>query len=68
MFSASTAFFARHQVSATTATALSPTGTTCFTPGIFSTAAGSKCLTLPPMIGQSRMAAFSKPGSCRSMP
>jgi hypothetical protein len=69
MGSASSAFLARHQVSATTATALSPTRTTFFTPGIFSTAlAASKPRSLPPNTGQALMAAFSMPGSFRSAP
>ena len=66
--SASAAFLARHQVVATTATAVSPTGTTCFTPGRPITAAASNLRSLPPTMGQSRMAAHSMPGSCRSMP
>jgi len=66
--SASSAVFACHQVSAITATALSPTGTTFFTPGRFAIAAALKLLTLPPNTGQSLIAAFSMPGSFRSMP
>ena len=66
--SASSAVLARHQVSATTATALSPTCTTFLTPGRLDTAAASKLLTLPPNTGQSLIAAFSMPGSFRSMP
>jgi hypothetical protein len=59
---------ARHQVSAITATALSPTGTTFFTPGRLLMAAALKPRTLPPNTGQALMAAFSMPGSCRSAP
>lgn len=66
--SASRAVLARHQVSATTATALSPTRTTFFTPGRFSMAAAFTDLTLPPNTGQSLMAAFSIPGNWRSAP
>ena len=43
-------------------------GTTFFTPGMPVTAASSKPRSLPPNTGQSRMAAFSIPGSLRSMP
>jgi hypothetical protein len=68
MGSASSAVLARHQVSATTATAVSPTLTTFFTPGRFSTSVASKLLSLPPNTGQSLMAAFSMPGSFKSMP
>ena len=68
MGSASSAVLARHQVSATTATALSPTFTTLRTPGRVAMAAASKLRTLPPKTGQSRMAAFSMPGSFRSAP
>src|ERR1700730_8320753 len=66
--SASRAVLACHQVSATTATAESPTGSTFFTPGIFSTLAASKLLTLPPNTGQSLIAALSIPGSLTSLP
>ena len=65
---ASRAVLARHQVSATTATALSPTLTTFFTPGRPATAAALKERTLPPKTGQSLMAAFSSPGMFRSAP
>ena len=65
---ASSALLARHQVSATTATALSPTRTTFFTPASFNVADASKLLTLPPKTGQSLIAAFSMPGSTRSLP
>jgi len=68
MGSASSAVLARHQVSATTATALSPTRSTFFTPGRFSIAAALKLLSLPPNTGQSLMAALSMPGSLRSAP
>ena len=47
-FSASSALLARHHVEATTATALSPTATTDFTPGIESTASASNEISLPP--------------------
>ncbi len=66
--SASSAVLACHQVSATTATALSPTCTTFFTPGRLATAAASKLFTLPPNTGQSLIAAFSMLGSFKSMP
>ena len=65
---ASRAVLARHQVSATTATALSPTRTTFFTPGRLSTAAASTLLILPPNTGQSLIAALSMPGNFRSVP
>jgi hypothetical protein len=67
---ASSAVLACHQVSATTASARSPTVTvsTFFTPGRLAMAAASKLLTLPPNTGQSLMAALSMPGSFRSMP
>ena len=68
MGKASSALFARHQVSATTATALSPTRSTFFTPGFDAMAAASKLFNLPPKTGQSLIAAFSKPGIFRSMP
>ena len=66
MGSASSAVLASHHVSATTATAESPTGTTCLTPGMLATLAASKLFTLPPKTGQSLMAALSIPGSLRS--
>ncbi len=66
--SASSAVFACHQVSATTATAESPTGTTFRTPFMPATFAASKLFTLPPNTGQSLIAAFSIPGSFRSNP
>lgn len=68
MGSASSAVLARHQLSATTATARSSTFTTFFTPGIFSTAAASKLTSVPPKTGQALIAAFSMPGSFRSAP
>ena len=68
MGSASSAVLACHQVSATTATAVSPTCTTFLTPGMFATLAASKLLTLPPNTGQSLIAALSMPGSLRSEP
>jgi hypothetical protein len=55
-------------VSATTATAESPTRTTFFTPGRFSTASASTRCTLPPNTGQSLIAALSIPGSLKSVP
>ena len=66
--SASRAVLACHQVSATTATALSSTATTARTPGILPTLAASKDLSLPVNTGQALMAALSMPGSCRSVP
>ena len=65
--SASSAVLACHQVSATTATAVSFTFTTFFTPGIFAIFASSKLTTLPPNTGASLMAALSMPGSFTSM-
>ena len=41
---------------------------TFFTPGLRAIAAASKLLSLPPNTGQSLIAAFSMPGSFRSMP
>ena len=62
--SASSAVLARHQVSATTATAVSPTCTHLASrPACPSTLAASKLFTLPPKTGQSLIAAFSMPGS-----
>src|SRR6266404_9839557 len=60
---ASSAVLACHQVSATTATALSPTFTTFLTPFMSVTLASSKLFTLPPNTGQSLIAAWSIPGS-----
>ena len=68
MGSASSAVLARHQVSATTATASSPTRTTFFTPRRLITAFASKLLSLPPNTGQALMVAFSRPGIFRSVP
>jgi len=68
IFTASSAVFACHQVSATTATALSPTATTLRMPGLPATAAASKPLSLPPATGQARIAALTMPGRTRSMP
>ena len=65
---ASTACLARYQVSATTATPLSPTLTTFLTPGIFIATLASNDSTVPPTTGQSRIAALSMPGSFKSMP
>ena len=64
---ASSAVLAFHQVSATTATAASPTWRTFFTPGIFSILAASKLFTLPPKTGLSLIAALSIPGCLTSM-
>src|SRR5437763_7260904 len=61
--SASSAVFACHQRSATTATALLPTFTTCLTPGMSCTLGASKLMSLPPNTGQSLIAAHSMPGS-----
>ena len=66
--SASSAVLACHQVSATTATPVSPTCTTFLTPGMPATLAASKLLTLPPKTGLSLIAALSMPGSFRSAP
>src|SRR5262247_4151380 len=68
MGSASSAVLASHHVAATTATAESPTCTTCLTPGMPLTLSASKLFTLPPNTGQSLMAAFNMPGSFRSAP
>ncbi len=65
---AATAVFAFQKLSATTATPVSPTGTTFLTPRIPSTLAASKLFTLPPATGQSRIAAVSMFGNVRSMP
>ena len=66
--SASSAVLACHQVSATTATAVSPTCTTFLTPFMPATLAASKLFTLPPKTGHSLIAALSMPGSLRSKP
>ena len=66
--SASSATFACHQVSATTATAVSPTCRTFFTPFMPATLAASKLFTLPPKTGHSLIVALSMPGSLRSAP
>ncbi len=68
MGSASSAVLACHQVSATTATAVSPTCTTLFTPFLAYALAASKLFTLPPKTGHSMIAALSIPGSFRSKP
>ena len=65
--SASSAFLACHQVSATTATALASTCTTFLTPFMPVTLAASKLFTLPPNTGQSLIAAHSIPGTVKSM-
>ena len=64
---ASSAVLACHQVSATTATAVSRTFMTFLTPGIFAALASSKLTTLEPNTGASLMAALSMPGSLMSM-
>ena len=66
--SASMAVLACQNVSAMTATALSSTGTTFFTPGMPATLAASKLFTLPPLTGQALMVAISMPGILMSMP
>ena len=65
---AASAVFAFQKLSATTATAVSPTGTTFLTPRIPSTFAASKLFTLPPKTGQSRIVAVSMLGNLRSIP
>ena len=65
--SASSAFFACHHVSATTATVVSLTRTARRTPGIAAIFASSKLTSLPPNTGQSLIAAFSMPGSLTSI-
>ena len=67
MGSASSAFLACHQVSATTATPVSLTFTTFFTPGIPAILLSSKLVTLPPNTGQSLIAAHSMSGSLTSI-
>ena len=64
---ASSAVFACHQVSATTATAVSFTLTTLRTPGRPAIFDSSKLFSLPPNTGQSLIAAHSMPGSLTSM-
>ena len=66
--SASSAVLACHHVSATTATAVSPTFNTWRTPGMFFTLSASKLCTLPPKTGHSLIVALSIPGSFRSAP
>src|SRR5262245_50815134 len=66
--SASSAVLAFHHVSAMTATALSSTATTFFTPRMDATLAASKLLTLAPNTGAALTAALSMPGSLTSMP
>ena len=65
--SASSAVLACHQVSAMTATAVSPTFTTFLTPCMPLTLAASKLFTLPPNTGQSLIAALSMPGILTSI-
>ena len=60
------AWLARHQLSATTATK-SSARTTCFTPRIFSAAAESTLFTLPPNTGHCAIEACSMPGSVTSV-
>src|SRR6266446_1561399 len=55
--SASSAVLACDQVSATTATPVSPTWSTCLTPGMPVTFAASKLLIVPPKTGQSLISA-----------
>ncbi len=55
----SSARFARHHESATIATALSPTFTIFLTPGMSGMPASSMLCTLPPKIGQARIAAYN---------
>ncbi|HZL99624.1 MAG TPA: hypothetical protein VFD43_05155, partial [Planctomycetota bacterium] len=59
--SASSAVFARHQVSATTATAVSFARTAPRTPRRVLIAESSKLTSLPPNTGQSLIAACSMP-------
>src|SRR5262249_35166921 len=66
--SASSAVFACHQRSATTASALSPTFTTCLTPGMPCTLAASKLVSMPPNTGGSLIAAHTMPGTLRPRP
>jgi hypothetical protein len=54
-------------LSATTATALSPTATTVRTPGFDLILLASKDCSVPPNTGHCAMAAFSMSGSCTSM-
>ena len=61
------AWSARHQLSATTATK-SSSRTTFFTPRIFSASAESTDFTLPPNTGHCAMEACSIPGSITSVP
>ncbi len=65
-FSFFTASWARHQLSATTATK-SAARTTCFTPRIFSASAESTRFTLPPNTGHCAIEACSIPGSITSV-
>ncbi len=65
---ASSAVLACQNVSATTATAVSPTCRTFFTPFMLATLAASKLFTLPPNTGHSLIVAISMPGIVRSKP
>ncbi len=67
IFSAFAAWFARHQLSATTATKVS-CFTMPFTPRIFSASALSTDFTLPRNTGLCTMEAMSMPGSITSTP
>ena len=68
MGNTSNAVFARHHVSATTATVLSLILTTPLTPRRFFTLVSSKLVSFPPNTGQDFTAAHSMPGICKSMP
>ena len=59
--------FARHQLSATTATA-SSSRTTRFTPAIPSAGVVSTVISFAPFTGAIATAAWSMPGSVKSMP
>ena len=63
----SSAVLAIQKVSATTATAVSPTCTTFFTPLIPVTLLASKLFTLPPNTGHSLMLAINMPGIFKSI-
>ena len=64
---AASAVFAWYHLSATTATALSSTATTCRTPGIDLILSASKDFSLPPNTGHCAIAAFSMSGNCTSI-
>src|SRR5207247_11372455 len=65
--SASSAVFACHQVSATTATVVSLTLTARRTPGLPAILDSSKLTSLPPNTGHALIAAFIMPGIFKSM-